>query len=85
MTVSSDIQIYFSTIGHAKEAFESFDKDGNGDATLEEMEMALMELHRERLALASSMRDVDSAVGRLDKILMGIFYLVAVSDAEINL
>lgn len=44
------------------------------------MEMTLMDLHRERLALAASMRDVDSAVGRLDKILMGIFYIVAVSS-----
>lgn len=58
--------------------------DGNGDATLEEMEMTLVELHRERLGLAASMRDVDSAVGRLDNILMGIFYIVAVSVLQHN-
>jgi len=35
--------------------------------------MAVVECHRERKALASSMRDLDSAVGRLDAILMSVF------------
>ena len=35
-----------------------------------------MELHRERLSLAPSMRDIDSAVGRLDNILMSVYTIV---------
>ena len=68
--VIKDIEEYFPTADAALEAFTMFDRDGNGDATREEMELACMDLHRERLALASSMRDIDSAVGRLDNILM---------------
>lgn len=80
LTFFADIQLFFPSYEAARDAFEFFDRDGNGDATLEEMEMALVELHRERLALAASMKDLDSAVGRLDAILMGIFYIVAVSS-----
>lgn len=45
---------------------------------LAEIEMSLMEIHRERLSLASSMRDLDGAVSRLDNILMGIVFLICV-------
>lgn len=54
-----------------------FDKDGNHDATRDEVEMACLEVHRERLALANSMRDIDSAVGRLDNILMSLYFIIA--------
>jgi len=40
--------------------------------------MSLMEIHRERLSLASSMRDLDGAVSRLDNILMGVVFLICV-------
>lgn len=40
--------------------------------------MACLEIHRERLSLSSSMRDLDSAVGRLDQILMSVYYVVAI-------
>ncbi|KAG8786733.1 hypothetical protein FRC15_010801 [Serendipita sp. 397] len=71
--VVKDIEEYFTSPEAATDAFAFFDRDGNGDATREEMELACMELHRERLALASSMRDIDSAVGRLDNILMTLY------------
>lgn len=72
-----DIEEYFNGHDAAVDAFVMFDRDGNGDATREEMELACMDLHREKLALASSMRDIDSAVGRLDNILMTIYIAVA--------
>lgn len=72
-----DIEEYFNSRDEAVDAFAMFDRDSNGDATREEMELACMDLHRERLALASSMRDIDSAVGRLDNILMTIYVVVA--------
>jgi len=68
-----DVVQFFANRDDAEAAFSMFDVDGNGDATLEECEMACMDVHRERLALASSMRDLDSAVGRLDSILMSVF------------
>jgi hypothetical protein len=74
--VIGDILPFFNSQDEATQAFASFDKDMNGDATRDEMELACMELHRERLALASSMRDIDSAVGRLDNILMSIYTIV---------
>ncbi|KZV95105.1 hypothetical protein EXIGLDRAFT_672416 [Exidia glandulosa HHB12029] len=59
-------------------AFTLFDKDMNGDANREEVEMACMECHREQLSIANSMKDLDSAVGRLDNILMTLYYVIAV-------
>lgn len=72
-----DIEEFFNNRDDALDAFAMFDRDSNGDATRDEVEMACMDLHRERLALASSMRDIDSAVGRLDNILMTLYVFVA--------
>ncbi|GAA98077.1 uncharacterized protein L969DRAFT_16135 [Mixia osmundae IAM 14324] len=74
----SDIERYFSSPEDAANAFYTFDRDGNGDVSLEELEMACLELHRERLSLASSMRDLDSAVARVDSILMTLWYIVSI-------
>lgn len=59
-------------------AFAIFDRDGNGDATLDEIEMSCLDIHRERISLSRSMRDIDSAVSRLDNILISIWWIVAV-------
>lgn len=61
----------------AEAAFEIFDRDLNGDITKDELEAACIDIHRERLALQLSMRDVDSAVGRLDSIFMSVFILIS--------
>ncbi|GAA6058014.1 hypothetical protein JCM3770_006647 [Rhodotorula araucariae] len=75
--VISDIARCFRSREEAERAFAIFDRDSNGDATLDEVEMACLDIHRERQALARSMRDIDSAVGRLDNILMTVWYIVA--------
>ncbi|KAJ2925115.1 hypothetical protein H1R20_g11975, partial [Candolleomyces eurysporus] len=72
-----DIQRYFATTDEAAQVFALFDKDFNGDATREEMEITLMELHREQLSIENSMRDLDSAVGRLDNIFMTLYVVIA--------
>ncbi|KAL7411131.1 Mechanosensitive ion channel-domain-containing protein [Mrakia frigida] len=74
----ADIARHFPTLDIANQAFEVLDADGNGGATRDEIEMSLMEIHRERLSLASSMRDLDGAVSRLDNILMGVVLLICV-------
>lgn len=60
------------------QAFDVFDRDGNGGVSVEEMELACLDVHRERVALQHSMRDIDSAVGRLDDILTSVWWVVAV-------
>ncbi|TIA93991.1 hypothetical protein E3P81_00486 [Wallemia ichthyophaga] len=75
--VLSDIAHFFPDPITAEEAFVVFDKECNGDVTLEEIEMACLEIHRERLALTSSMRDLDSAVAALNKILMSVYVVAA--------
>ncbi|CAE6471545.1 unnamed protein product [Rhizoctonia solani] len=75
--VITDIAQYFPNHEMTEIAFGMFDKDGNHDATRDEVEMACLEVHRERLALANSMRDIDSAVGRLDNILMSFYFIIA--------
>ncbi|KAG8753694.1 hypothetical protein FRC12_011461, partial [Ceratobasidium sp. 428] len=75
--VITDIAHFFPDYETAEIAFGLFDKDGNHDATRDEVEMACLEIHRERLSLANSMRDIDSAVGRLDNILMSLYFIIA--------
>lgn len=36
------------------------------------------EVHREQLSIEHSMRDLDSAVGRLDNILMSLYFVIVI-------
>ncbi|KAL0955922.1 hypothetical protein HGRIS_002114 [Hohenbuehelia grisea] len=72
-----DISNFFETPEEADRVYALFDRDSNGDASREEMEMACMEFHREQLSIEHSMRDLDSAVGRLDNILMTVYVVIA--------
>lgn len=72
-----DIAPLFGSRADAEHAFQLFDRDGNGDATQSEVELAVVELGREREALLHSMADLDSAVGRLDSVLVSVWYIVA--------
>ncbi|KAL1942695.1 hypothetical protein VTO73DRAFT_4935 [Trametes versicolor] len=73
-----DIERFFPTRDDADAAFAIFDKDMNGDAKRDEVEMACMEVHREQLSIEHSMRDLDSAVGRLDNILMSLYFVIVI-------
>ncbi|GMK54215.1 hypothetical protein CspeluHIS016_0108010 [Cutaneotrichosporon spelunceum] len=66
----ADIARYFSDLEDAELAFSIFDRDGNGDATRDEIDATMLEIHRERLSLEANMRDLDGAVHRLDDILL---------------
>ncbi|KAF8893315.1 Mechanosensitive ion channel-domain-containing protein [Infundibulicybe gibba] len=72
-----DIARFFPQGDEADHVFGLFDKDSNGDASRDEVEMACLEFHREQLSIENSMRDLDSAVGRLDNILMSLYVVVA--------
>jgi len=75
--VIDDIAKIFPTRESANAAFVLFDKDSNGDVTRDEVEMACMQLHREQLSIEHSLQDMDSAVGRLDDLLMSVYVIVA--------
>ena len=62
----------------AEEAFIALDSDGNGDISLDEMIMRVVEVGRERTAIASSMRDVGQAIGVLDQVLSLILLVVII-------
>lgn len=75
--VLDDFVRCFRTREEAEAAFNLFDRDLNGDVDLEEMEMALLDLHTDRLALAKGMSCTDSAVGKLDGICMSLWWVIA--------
>jgi hypothetical protein len=93
--VFQDISRFFPSLEVADAAFGLFDRDGNGDVTLDETEQACgsvmfplswflpnvlhvyRDFHREQLSIEHSMRDLDSAVGRLDNLLMSVYVVVA--------
>jgi hypothetical protein len=94
----ADIEEIFGR-GRAEEANEVFnllDQDNNGDISLDEMVLTVLEISRERKAIAASMHDVGQAVRVLDRflfvialILLGIVYGMccfanhALSDADV--
>ncbi|KAF9566758.1 hypothetical protein CPC08DRAFT_747250 [Agrocybe pediades] len=80
-----DIERFFPTKEDAILAFALFDKDSNGDASREEIEMACLDFHREQLSIENSMRDLDSAVGRLDNIFMSVYVIIAALIIAIGL
>ncbi|KAJ7072310.1 Mechanosensitive ion channel-domain-containing protein [Mycena amicta] len=73
-----DIARFFTSPDEADKVFALFDTDFNGDVSLEEIEMAVMEFHREQLSIEHSMQDLDSAVGRLDNIFMSLYVVIAI-------
>ncbi|KAI0256318.1 hypothetical protein BJV78DRAFT_1117812 [Lactifluus subvellereus] len=83
--VFKDISRFFPSLEEAGAAFSLFDRDGNGDVTLEETEQACGEFHREQLSIERSMRDLDSAVGRLDNLFMSIYVIIAILIIAVTL
>lgn len=68
--------------GHSRidceEIFNKLDGDGNGDLTLEEMETAVVEIGRERKIIYRSLRDVDSAIGKLHSVLLFVVAIISI-------
>ncbi|KAJ9615596.1 hypothetical protein H2200_001671 [Cladophialophora chaetospira] len=75
-TVSSeDLKLAFDNEDEAEAAFSMFDKDMNGDISMEELEAVCVEIGRERKSITASLKDLDSVVSKLDDVL---FFVVAV-------
>jgi hypothetical protein len=62
----------------ADEAFSALDQDGNGDISLDEMIMKIVEIGRDRKSISSSMRDVGQAIGVLDQILCAVLCVIII-------
>lgn len=62
----------------AEEAFAAIDQDGNGDISLEEMIMKVVEIGTDRKAIASSMNDIGQAIGVFDQVLSLIAFLIMI-------
>lgn len=73
----ADIAHFFASQREAHRAFVVFDRDSNQGCTLEDVEAALLEMHRERMCLLASLHDVDSAVLKLDNIFMSVYLAVS--------
>ncbi|KAI0641891.1 Mechanosensitive ion channel-domain-containing protein [Trametes meyenii] len=71
-----DFYPYFHTVADAHAAFALFDKDGNGDISKKEMREAVRRIYRERKALTASLKDVGSAVAKLDAVMLAVVLLI---------
>jgi hypothetical protein len=62
----------------AEECFDSLDRDGNGDISLEEMILTVTEYARQRKSINTSMHDVDAAINALDGLLFTMVFIVCI-------
>ncbi|KAI2622136.1 hypothetical protein GGS26DRAFT_249181 [Hypomontagnella submonticulosa] len=73
-----DLNPAFPTIEDAEAAFLVFDRDLNGDVSMEELEAFCDEVHREKKAIAASLKDLDSVITKLDRVFFIIIFIIAV-------
>ncbi|KIW14588.1 hypothetical protein PV08_07372 [Exophiala spinifera] len=75
---SDDLRAAFESEEEADAAFCMFDKDMNGDISMEELEAVCVEIGRERKSITNSLKDLDSVVSRLDDVLLFIVFIITV-------
>lgn len=73
-----DLKHVFETQEEVDAAFSVFDKDLNGDISIEEFEAVCNEIHLEKKAIAASLKDLDSVIEKLDKVFLVIIVVIAV-------
>jgi small-conductance mechanosensitive channel len=75
--LADDLRNAFDNDDEADAAFTMFDKDMNGDISMEELEAVCVEIGRERKSITASLKDLDSVVGRLDDVFLFIVFIIA--------
>ena len=75
----SDVQEVLGPESHeiAEECFDMLDPNGNGDVSLEEATMKVIELSLDRKAIARSMHDVSQAIKALDNVMSSVALLLS--------
>ncbi|KAK3359349.1 Mechanosensitive ion channel-domain-containing protein [Lasiosphaeria hispida] len=76
--VLDDLQPAFATPDEAEACFGVFDKDLNGDISMEELEMVCNEIHLEKKAIAASLKDLDSVIKKLDEVFIFIIIVIVI-------
>ncbi|KAK1142781.1 hypothetical protein N8T08_007413 [Aspergillus melleus] len=75
---SGDLKEAFDNNDEADAAFIMFDKDMNGDISMDELEAVCVEIGRERKSITASLKDLDSVVSRLDNVLEFFVVVIAI-------
>jgi small-conductance mechanosensitive channel len=75
---SDDLNNAFDSDDEATAAFSMFDKDMNGDISMEELEAVCVEIGRERKSITASLKDLDSVVSKLDDVFMFIVLIITI-------
>lgn len=76
--VPEDIKEVFEAEEEAEAAFAMFDKDMNGDISIDEFEAVCNEIHLEKKAIAASLKDLDSVIQKLDKVFLFIIVIITI-------
>ncbi|ORY58493.1 Mechanosensitive ion channel-domain-containing protein [Pseudomassariella vexata] len=75
---ADDLNPAFPTAEDAEAAFMLFDRDLNGDVQCEELEAMCDEVHREKKAIAASLKDLDDVISKLDSTFLVIIVIIAI-------
>ncbi|KAK4662512.1 hypothetical protein QC763_604080 [Podospora pseudopauciseta] len=62
----------------AEECFHAIDADENGDISLDEMVRKVVEIGKERKAIANSMKDISQALTVFDKVLLFVVLIIVI-------
>ena len=73
-----DLKHAFENQEESDAAFSMFDKDLNGDISMEELEAVCVEIGRERKSITASLKDLDTVVSKLDNVLSFIVLVITV-------
>lgn len=73
---SEDLKMAFESEDEAEAAFQMFDKDLNGDISMDELESVCVEIGRERKSITASLKDLDSVVSKLDQVFTFIVFVI---------
>lgn len=71
-----DLKAAFEDGEEAEAAFAMFDRDMNGDISMEELEAVCVDIGRERKSITASLKDLDSVVSKLDDVFMFFVFLI---------
>ncbi|KAM0272393.1 hypothetical protein ACHAPA_002144 [Fusarium lateritium] len=78
LVYQEDMERIFGSEEEAEAAFMMFDKDMNGDISIDEFEAVCNETHLEKKAIAASLKDLDSVIKKLDKVFVCIIVIITI-------